>query len=66
MPNLDLIGGKVLGQDGLSTARLSFADGVIVEDPVGQRVDLTGFLVLPGIVDMHGDGFERHLAQRRG
>jgi alpha-D-ribose 1-methylphosphonate 5-triphosphate diphosphatase len=27
---------------------------------------LTGFMVMPGIVDVHGDGFERHLAQRRG
>ncbi len=29
-------------------------------------MDLTGYLVLPGIVDLHGDGFERHLAPRRG
>jgi alpha-D-ribose 1-methylphosphonate 5-triphosphate diphosphatase len=25
-----------------------------------------GHLILPGIVDIHGDGFERHLAPRRG
>ncbi len=29
-------------------------------------MDLTKFLVLPGIIDLHGDGFERHLAPRRG
>jgi hypothetical protein len=29
-------------------------------------VDLRGYLILPGIVDIHGDGFERHLAPRRG
>jgi alpha-D-ribose 1-methylphosphonate 5-triphosphate diphosphatase len=34
--------------------------------PMARRVDLSGYLVLPGIVDMHGDGFERHLAPRRG
>lgn len=66
MPNLDLIGAEVLGPGGLGPERLSFADGVIVADAVGRAVDLSGFLVLPGIVDAHGDGFERHLAQRRG
>lgn len=29
-------------------------------------IDCTGFLILPGIVDLHGDAFERHLAPRRG
>ena len=32
----------------------------------GRDLDLSGLLVLPGIVDAHGDGFERHLAPRRG
>ena len=27
---------------------------------------MSGYLILPGIVDIHGDGFERHLAPRRG
>ncbi|MDJ0860056.1 MAG: alpha-D-ribose 1-methylphosphonate 5-triphosphate diphosphatase [Dinoroseobacter sp.] len=31
-----------------------------------RRVDCRGYAVLPGIVDAHGDGFERHLAPRRG
>lgn len=66
MPNLDLINAEVLHPDGLSRASLSFAEGVIADDPVGRRVDLTGFQVLPGIVDLHGDAFERHLAPRRG
>ena len=64
---LDLVGGLVLRPDaGLVRDRLSLADGRIVADPVGRAVDLTGYLVLPGIVDAHGDGFERHLAPRRG
>lgn len=29
-----------------------------------QRIDLSGYLVLPGIIDLHGDAFERHLAPR--
>lgn len=66
MPNLDLIGAQVLGPEALEPVRLSMAEGVIVADAVGRSVDLSGFLVLPGIVDTHGDGFERHLAQRRG
>lgn len=66
MLNLDFIGAEVLGAQGLHRDGLSFAEGVIVDAPVGRAVDLTGYLVLPGIVDVHGDGFERHLAPRRG
>lgn len=33
---------------------------------MGRSVDLSGYRVLPGIIDVHGDGFERHLAPRRG
>ena len=66
MPNLDLVNAEVLHPEGLSRAPLSFADGVIADAPVGRPVDLTGFQVLPGIVDLHGDAFERHLAPRRG
>lgn len=66
MPDLDLIGARVLAPEGLVAGRLSFAGGLIQPGPVGRVVDLSGFLVLPGIVDIHGDGFERHLAQRRG
>lgn len=64
--NLDLIGAEVLGPQGLHRDGVSFVDGVIVDALVGRSVDLSGYLVLPGIVDVHGDGFERHLAPRRG
>ncbi|MEH6644623.1 alpha-D-ribose 1-methylphosphonate 5-triphosphate diphosphatase [Sulfitobacter sp.] len=66
MLNLDFTGAEVLGPSGLHRDGLSFADGVVVDTPVGRAVDLSGYLVLPGIVDVHGDGFERHLAPRRG
>jgi alpha-D-ribose 1-methylphosphonate 5-triphosphate diphosphatase len=52
--------------EGLCVADLSLSEGRIVERASRRRVDLSGFLVLPGIVDLHGDGFERHLAPRRG
>ncbi len=63
---LTLAGAEVLLPGGLDHAPLSLAGGRIVADPQPRRVDLTGFRVLPGIVDVHGDGFERHLAPRRG
>ena len=64
---LDLVGAQILlPGDGLQAVRLSLAEGRIVDGPVGRAVDLSGYLVLPGIVDAHGDGFERHLAPRRG
>ncbi|WP_171168924.1 alpha-D-ribose 1-methylphosphonate 5-triphosphate diphosphatase [Ruegeria sp. HKCCA0370] len=65
--DLTLTGAEVLlPEDGLSRCDLSIAEGVIQQDRTGRKVDLTGYLVLPGIVDLHGDGFERHIAPRRG
>ena len=45
---------------------LSMAGGLLIDAPAGREIDLSGYLILPGIVDLHGDGFERHLAPRRG
>jgi alpha-D-ribose 1-methylphosphonate 5-triphosphate diphosphatase len=66
MIELDLIGAQVLRPEGMSGDRLSIAEGRIVAEPVGRAVDMAGFMVLPGIVDVHGDAFERHVAPRRG
>ncbi|WP_299210249.1 alpha-D-ribose 1-methylphosphonate 5-triphosphate diphosphatase [uncultured Tateyamaria sp.] len=66
MLKIDLVGGAVLQPSGLETARLSMADGVVVDAPTGRSADLSGYRILPGIVDVHGDGFERHMAPRRG
>ena len=63
---LRLVGAEVLTEEGLCDAPLSLASGQIVADHPAREVDLSGFMVLPGIVDAHGDGFERHLAPRRG
>ena len=64
---LTMTGAQVLlpGQ-GLSLTELSIADGVVQSDGAGRQVDLSGYLILPGIIDLHGDGFERHIAPRRG
>lgn len=61
-----LVGAQVLAPDGTWRDTLSLAEGHVVDACSGPDVKLDGFLVLPGIVDAHGDGFERHLAPRRG
>lgn len=66
MLTIDLVGAEVLHPDGLHVRPVSLADGVIADAPVGRAIDLSGYRVLPGIVDVHGDGFERHVAPRRG
>src|SRR6056297_3114389 len=63
---LTLRGAQVLWPDGLWQGELSLSGGMITDEPQARVVDLDGFVVLPGIVDAHGDGFERHLAPRRG
>jgi alpha-D-ribose 1-methylphosphonate 5-triphosphate diphosphatase len=62
-PPLRLTGAQVLRDGALRDTDLTLAEGRIVDGP-GAEVDLSGFLVLPGIVDLHGDGFERHIAPR--
>ncbi len=63
-----LRGGRVVA-DGRAEARdLGLADGRVAEASAsGARVfDATGLLLAPGIVDLHGDGFERVLMPRLG
>ena len=66
MIEVDLIGAEVLWPGGLGPGVVSLADGVIQGASAGRAVDLSGYRVLPGIIDVHGDGFERHVAPRRG
>ncbi|MFP7671962.1 alpha-D-ribose 1-methylphosphonate 5-triphosphate diphosphatase [Marivita sp. S0852] len=61
-----LTGARVLGPEGWTGASLSMAQGVFQDERAGKDIDLSGFWVLPGLVDVHGDGFERHMAPRRG
>ncbi len=62
---LKLVNAEVLLPTGLENVALSFAEGVVCEG-AEREVDLSGYMVLPGMVDIHGDGFERHVAVRRG
>lgn len=63
LPALRLTGALVLIDDTLEHAALTLAEGVLVEGPA-REVDLSGYWLLPGLVDLHGDGFERHLRPR--
>lgn len=65
MTELRLTGADILDPEGWTRRDLAWSDGTI--GPVDARaVDLEGYRVLPGIIDAHGDGFERHMAPRRG
>ncbi len=66
MTDLLLHGAEVLRPEGFAHAPLGIVAGKIGEANDARQVDLRGYQVLPGIVDLHGDGFERHLAPRRG
>lgn len=64
LPPLRLTGARVLLENALHQSDLCLADGVIIDKGPARELDLRGYLVLPGIVDLHGDGFERHLSPR--
>lgn len=62
-PSMRLTGAKVLSDGALRTGAVSIEDGRIARG-AQPEVDLSGYLLLPGIVDLHGDAFERHLRPR--
>ncbi len=61
-------GTVLLASGGLQPADLSLADGLIQIGGTGggSAFDAAGLLVLPGIVDLHGDAFERQVQPRPG
>ncbi|VCU59384.1 amidohydrolase 3 [Tritonibacter mobilis] len=62
-----LVGADVLRTDGLERGgAIGLADGVLQDIREAREIDLSGYRILPGIIDLHGDGFERHVAPRRG
>lgn len=65
---LTISGGQVLSPEGGFERRdLAVADGRIVDAAGGGEVlDASGLLVLPGMVDIHGDAFERQIMPRPG
>jgi alpha-D-ribose 1-methylphosphonate 5-triphosphate diphosphatase len=66
--NWTIRGGRVLAGNQLTLTDLHVADGRIAPIPAAdtQVIDADGLLVLPGIVDIHGDGFERQIMPRPG
>ncbi|MBX9907347.1 MAG: alpha-D-ribose 1-methylphosphonate 5-triphosphate diphosphatase [Beijerinckiaceae bacterium] len=61
--------GEALLPEALARADIAIADGVVAAfdatpDGSSLRLDATGLLVLPGLVDIHGDAFERHIMPR--
>lgn len=70
MNRLRITGGRVLlRSDGEQRVDLTLEDGTIagIDRPgSGPALDASDLLVLPGIVDIHGDAFERQLQPRPG
>ena len=60
---LRLTRARALIEGTLQDHALTIADGRITDTPA-RELDLSGYLLLPGIIDLHGDGFERHLTPR--
>ncbi len=66
---LTISGGQVLSPEGgFERGDLAVADGRIAAagSGGGEVLDASGLLVLPGIVDIHGDAFERQIMPRPG
>ncbi|WP_101066033.1 alpha-D-ribose 1-methylphosphonate 5-triphosphate diphosphatase [Roseovarius salinarum] len=62
-PDLRLTGATVLRDGEMQSRSVAIEDGCISKGPLPE-VDLTGYLVMPGMIDLHGDAFERHIAPR--
>ncbi len=63
LPPLRLTHAKTLIGGQLADHALTIEGGRIT-DGSAPELNLSGYLVLPGIIDLHGDGFERHLSPR--
>lgn len=66
--NVLIKSGIVFRPGGTVKADLAIEDGrfaAVVSRPA-TIIDAEGLVALPGIVDIHGDGFERHLMPRPG
>ena len=66
--NWTIRGGRTLAAGRLTKADIHVSDDRIAASPTGDArvIEAEGLLVLPGIVDIHGDGFERQLMPRPG
>ena len=63
LPPLRLTGAQILRDGEMQRRSISIDRGRLTQSRLTE-VDLSGYLVLPGIIDLHGDGFERHMSPR--
>lgn len=63
LPSVRLTGATILRDAELQDRSVVIEDGRISKGPF-PAVDLSGFYILPGIIDLHGDAFERQIAPR--
>lgn len=63
-----IAGGEALLDGRLTRADVALAEGVVAgaAPPRARRFDATGLLVMPGLVDIHGDAHERQFQPRPG
>ncbi len=63
-----IVGGQVLRDGALAPGEVVLAEGRIAPGfvPGARRFDAEGLLVLPGVVDIHGDAHERAFQPRPG
>lgn len=62
--SMHLSGADILRDGKIEKSEIGIFEGAFVDACGGCRIDLTGYYILPGIIDLHGDAFERHLAPR--
>ncbi len=67
-PLRGITGRRVLCDGAIAPATLAFEHGAIAQQAAGSGacIDAGDLLVLPGIVDIHGDAFERSVMPRPG
>jgi alpha-D-ribose 1-methylphosphonate 5-triphosphate diphosphatase len=62
---LEIVSGKVLTPAGWRHESLFVADSLIAKEANRPaRLDATGLMILPGMIDIHGDAFERQIMPR--
>lgn len=64
-----LVNCRILAPEGIvENAELAVEDGMVrgIGEGAAPTIDMEGMLVAPGIVDLHGDAFERQIMPRPG
>lgn len=66
MRDILITGGQMLRGDVIEAGDVALVDGVIADTRPATRFDAAGLLVMPGLIDLHGDAFERQIQPRPG